>query len=98
MEYTSLIDKIMCSKICPCPEYAKQKVILRGDHFLRKYNRSISIDYMSEEEQLDFQENEENSSIVPLYFSDFEVSYATFQECYFYSFKNYLEKKKNDYD
>lgn len=47
MEYTSLIDKIMCTQICPCKESVREKIIKRGDDSLRLYNRSISIDYMS---------------------------------------------------
>ena len=76
-----MVDKIMCSKLCPCPESARELWEGYGDSFLRTYNRATGIDALSADEAQDYQNNGEMAAIVPLYFSDQEGNFETYERC-----------------
>ena len=58
-EYFQMVDKIMCSKICPCPQSSQSLWKGYGDEFLRKYNRTSSYTSLTTDEALDYDENAE---------------------------------------
>ena len=58
-EYFQMVDKIMCSKICPCPQSSQSLWKGYGDEFLRKYNRTPSYTSLTTDEALDYDENAE---------------------------------------
>jgi hypothetical protein len=57
-EYLVLVEKIMCSRICPCKEdykmYYTGNMTDEGDQILRKSNRSSSLDFMTSAEIDDY--------------------------------------------
>ena len=49
---------------------------------------------MTSKEILDYKFNKELAEIVPLFFTENEVSYTAYDRCYDNSFKFYLEQEK----
>jgi hypothetical protein len=87
-----MVDKIMCSKLCPCPLANQQLWVDYGDEFLRKHSRVSSYDSLTVEEALDYDTNGENATFIPLYFTDSDTTYDKYERCYNLSFNDYLSE------
>ena len=74
-DYKFMIDRYMCSSMCPCPEGAKDEWDDVSDSVLEKYTRVRTGDDVTEKQIMD------GKTPVPLKFSA-DNSYETYKECY----------------
>ena len=63
-KYNQFVDKIMCSKIFPCPLYLQEEFQNLNNNDLRKYNRTWKLNY------LELLQEQNEDSYVPMKFTD----------------------------
>ena len=61
LQYNHMVDKIMCSQLCPCSESDQDLWEGYGDEFLRSYGRTTNLASLSDEESQDYVDNGENA-------------------------------------
>lgn len=82
-----MMDKYMCTKICPCYDYATKKgrtyeMYFKKEKELRKRGRSF---------------NDKDKSVSPMVFTnDFSVGFRNFDKCYSYWYMRSIYQKNVD--
>ena len=91
-DYKLLIDRYMCSSLCPCPEEAESSWYDVSEATLNKYTRTRSQDQgdVTEKQFMDGQ------TPVPLKFDSSGTTYDTYEECYEKVLKEKFEKEAKE--